>query len=132
MIFRNLLADARGASAVEAAFALPVILVAMIGLLQFALVLQASGTIRHAAGEGVRYAKVHPDASETEVLNKVRASMVGVKDSGIVSLALQRGTAANGAKFSSVTVTYQLDPVIPFTDIKPFTLNESMSSYIPS
>ncbi|MCJ2178500.1 TadE/TadG family type IV pilus assembly protein [Novosphingobium album (ex Hu et al. 2023)] len=130
---RNLLADARGAAAIEAAFALPVIIVVMIGLLQFSLVLQASGVVRNAAGEGVRYAKVHPDATEAEVLDKVRAALVGVKSGGIVSLALQRGTATNGAKYSQVTVKYQLDPLIPLgSDVGAIMLNESMSSYQPT
>jgi Flp pilus assembly pilin Flp len=132
MIFRKLLADSRGASAIEFALALPVILTVMVGALQFALVLQASGVIRHAAGEGVRFAKVHPDAMETEVLDKVRAAMVGVDDGGIVSLALQRGAATNGAEFSSVTVKYQLQPVIPFANVGPILLDETMSSYVPS
>ncbi|MCT2398233.1 TadE/TadG family type IV pilus assembly protein [Novosphingobium mangrovi (ex Huang et al. 2023)] len=132
MTLRTLLRDSRGASAVEFAFAIPVILTVMIGILQFALVLQASGAIRHAAGEGVRYAKVHPSATETEVLNKVRDSLAGVRDDGIVSLSLQRGTAANGATYSSVAIQYKLAPVIPFASVGPIVLDESMSSYDPT
>ncbi|KHK89339.1 TadE/TadG family type IV pilus assembly protein [Novosphingobium malaysiense] len=128
---RAFLRDVRGASAIEFAFAVPAVLIVMIAILQFGLVLQASGAIRHAAGEGVRYAKVHPTATQTEVLDRVRASLAGVDSDGIVSLDLTRGTS-NGAKYSSVTVKYQLEPIIPFATIAPIVLNESMSSYNPS
>ena len=68
MKIKKFLSDKRGAVIIETAFALPVLILLMIGMLQFGLVLQASGAMRNAIGQGIRFAKVNPNATETEVL----------------------------------------------------------------
>jgi len=131
MKLRNLIADVRGAAVIDFAFAMPVLITLMIGILQLSLVLQASGAMRNAVGEGMRYAKVHPSASESDVLAKARAGLAGINPDGIVALTLQRGTT-NGADFARITMRYQLDPMIPFADIPPIVLNQSKFAYLPT
>ena len=123
--------DQRGASVIEFAFALPVAAALMIGILQFAIVLQATGAIRHAVGEGVRYANIHDDASETEVVAKVREQLAGLDQEGIVSIKLERGND-DGAQFDRVNIQYQVEPVVPFMDIDPIVLSDSALSYVQS
>ncbi|MBH0114010.1 pilus assembly protein [Novosphingobium sp. YJ-S2-02] len=123
--------DQRGASVIEFAFALPVAAALMIGILQFAIVLQATGAIRHAVGEGVRYANIHDDASETEVVAKVREQLAGLDQEGIVSITLERGND-DGAQFDRVNIQYQVEPVVPFMDIDPIVLSDSALSYVQS
>lgn len=114
---------------IEFAFALPVVISLMVGILQFGLVLQATGAIRHAVGEGARYASIHPDATEEQVSTKVREQLAGIDKSGVVAIGLERG-ASSGAEYDEVTISYQLEPVIPFVDINPIILNDSALSYI--
>ena len=123
--------DQCGASVIEFAFALPVAAALMIGILQFAIVLQATGAIRHAVGEGVRYANIHDDASETEVVAKVREQLAGLDQEGIVSIKLERGND-DGAQFDRVNIQYQVEPVVPFMDIDPIVLSDSALSYVQS
>lgn len=123
-------ADQRGAAAVEFALAIPALITLMIAILQFGIVLHASGGVRHAVGEGIRHAKVYPDATEAQIYDKVRNSMAGVNPAGITSLTFERGTA-NGADFGRVTMQYELQPVIPFAAIPPITFNESRTAYLP-
>lgn len=130
MKFRKLIADPRGASAIEFAFAMPVVVTLMIGILQFGLVLQASGAMRHAIGEGIRYAKVHPSATETEVLDETRSALAGVDPDGVTQLSFQRGTAS-GAEFGRITMRYSLDPFIPFASLPPIVLNQTRTAYLP-
>jgi Flp pilus assembly protein TadG len=122
--------DLRGAAAVEFALAVPVLVTLMIGILQFGIVLHASGAVRHAVGEGIRHAKVYADATEAQVYQKIRDSMAGVNPAGITSLEFDRGTA-NGADFGRVTMQYKLQPVIPFAAIPPITFNETRTAYLP-
>ena len=123
--------DERGASVIEFAFALPVAAALMIGILQFAIVLQATGAIRHAVGEGVRYANIHDDASESEVVAKVREQLAGLDENGIVSITLERGND-DGARFDKVDIQYQVEPVVPFMDFDPIVLSDSALSYVQS
>ncbi|MCJ1962413.1 MULTISPECIES: TadE/TadG family type IV pilus assembly protein [Novosphingobium] len=128
---KRLAANREGASVIEFALAMPVAAALMIGILQFALVLQATGAIRHAAGEGVRYANVHPDATERQVSDKVRKEMAGLNEDGIVRIALERGIS-DGAQFDKIAIEYQLEPVVPFMQLDPISLNETVLSYVQS
>lgn len=123
--------DERGATIVEFALALPLLATMMIGILQYALVLHASGAVRHALGEGIRYAKVYPEASEADVLTKTRNSMQGIDPSGIGALAFTRGVA-NNSRYGRLEVSYTLKPIIPFVAIPAIVIDESRQAYLPS
>ncbi|MXP41497.1 hypothetical protein GRI75_07550 [Altererythrobacter soli] len=109
---------------------MPVLITLMIAVLQFGIVLHASGGVRHAVGEGIRHAKVYPEATEAQIYQKVRSSMAGVNPAGIASLRFERGTS-NGADFGRVTMRYELQPLIPFAAIPPITLDETRMAYLP-
>ncbi len=66
MKLRKLASHRDGAVAIEMAFALPVLVTLMIGILQFGLILQASGAMRHGIGEGLRFAKVNAVADPSD------------------------------------------------------------------
>lgn len=131
MIFAKLIRDTRGAVVIEAAFAIPVLVTIMIGILQFALVLQASGAMRYGIGEGLRYAKVNPDATSKEVLDVARGAMAGVDLDGLVTTSYAKGSV-NGAEYGRIILRYELKPVIPFAAIPPITLSETRRAYLPS
>lgn len=126
---RRLVDDMTGAAAIEFAFAIPVLACVMIGILQFGMILHASGGMRHAVGEGIRHAKIYPNASSTEVLAEVRDALSGINPAGITSLTFERGTS-NNAQFGRISMTYQIQPVIPFVPMDLLTLTESKTAYV--
>lgn len=128
---RSLKSDHHGATVVEFALALPVLVTMMIGILQFALVLHAGGAARHALGEGIRHAKVYPLATESEVLAITRGSMDGANPGGIEDLTFVRGSN-NNAQYGRVTMRYRVEPVIPFAPIPPIIIEEERQAYLPS
>lgn len=115
----------------EFAFALPVLIVLMIGLLQLAMVLHASGGMRHAIGEGVRFARVYPDATTEEVLARIERNYSGIDKARVTSLAFQRGTTATGEAFARASMTYEAELVIPFVPRSAMTLAETRLVYLP-
>jgi Flp pilus assembly protein TadG len=130
MIIRKLLKDTKGAAVIEMAFALPVVATMMVGVLQAGQVMQANGALRHAVGEGIRYAKVNPDATETEVLNKTKAGLAGINQAGIKTLTFSRGTS-NGAEYGRITMMYELEPVVPFAAVPKIQLSQTKQAYLP-
>ena len=130
MMKRLLTSDEQGNATIEMAFALPILVMMMIGILQYAIVAQTTSGMRHAIGEAVRYAKVYPDADEDTVLQVARDRFVGIDSSGITGLRLQRGTASNGADFGTVTMRYRLEPVVPFMSLTEINLEESRTVYL--
>ena len=131
MMLRRLFADKRGSTVIEFAFALPVLAMLMLGILQYGIVLHASGGLRHALGEGIRYAKVHPEASEAIVLQKTKESLVEIGPTKITSLTFVRGRT-NGAQFGRLHIDYEITPLIPFLPIETIALSETRTSYLPS
>lgn len=131
MIVHGLLKDTRGTAIIEFAFALPTIAVIMIGILQMGLVLHASGGMRHALGEGIRYARVNPDATDAQVEAHARAALLGIDRNGITSLIFDRGTSSGGASFGRMEMRYEIASVIPFVQLPPFELNHTKTTYLP-
>lgn len=123
--------DAKGSTTIELAFALPVLVMLMVGILQYGIVLHASSGLRHALGEGIRHAKVYPDATESEVLTKARDGLAGIDPSGIAELTFERGTL-NGAEFGRIAIRYEITPFIPFVPLPTIKLTETKTAYLPS
>lgn len=63
--------DDRGAAAIEAAFALPVLLTFMWVIFQMGFVFLASAGMQHALGEGARMATIFPAPTEAAIKQKV-------------------------------------------------------------
>ena len=124
--------DTKGATLVEFAFAAPVLIAIMVGSLQMGLVLYSSGGMRHAVGEGVRYAKVYPNATEEQVLEKVKTSYSGIDPAKVSTLVFERGLSSKGAPFAKISMSYEVAPMIPFVPMPPFTLSEEKLVYLPS
>ncbi|WP_164931308.1 TadE family protein [Erythrobacter sp. HKB08] len=129
-MLRALTADREGSSTVDFAYALPVLVAFMLGIVQMGVTLHSSGALRHAAGEGVRLAKVNPDATETEVLDRVRSELTAMDRDKITSLTFERGTS-DGADYGRVSINYEVEPIVPFLPIPTITLSESKQAYLP-
>ena len=124
--------DARGATLVEFALALPILILFMIGTVQFGLVLHASGGMRHALGEGIRFARVDRPATTKEIEQRVRDSLTGIDPSFVTQLTAARSTNASGADVATVSMRYRVEWMIPFLSLPPIVLNQSKTTYLPS
>ena len=133
--------NSEGAAVIEAAFALPVLVMLMIGILQFAMILQAGGAMRHSMGEGLRYAKVHQladpsdplqvKALETKVEEITKNALAGINKNDIKSLTFTYGTE-DGADFGRIDMQYEMDPFIPFAPVDAIKITKSRTVYLPS
>jgi len=130
-MMRNILRSTGGSSTVDFAFALPVLVVMMIGIMQMGLTLHASGAMRHAVGEGIRLAKVDPTASQTDIEAEVKDEMTALDLDKIVTLEVTRGTS-NGVAFGRIRLQYRVDPVIQLLPVPAITLTEEKQAYIPA
>lgn len=128
---RRLARDDRGSIGLEFGIAIPVLVALIIGVLQFGLVLNANGAMRHAMGEGLRLAKVDTAATDTQVTDRVKAQLLGVNQTGIQTLTFNRSTT-NNIEQGTLTLTLRLTPVIPFAAVPPITLTETKTIYLPN
>lgn len=75
---RNLGSDQSGSAAIEFVVAVPVLVLMIWGIFQFAVLLQANAGMQHALGEAARYATVYPTPSDTQIQAKITTSKFGV------------------------------------------------------
>ncbi|NNE83893.1 MAG: pilus assembly protein [Alphaproteobacteria bacterium] len=86
--WRRLRGDRRGALTIEFGFALPVLILMTVGLIDVSMLLWSSSTIENAAAEGARYAVVNGASSPSpksasEIETFIRTSAVGVPASAL-------------------------------------------------
>ncbi|HSM53464.1 MAG TPA: TadE family protein [Erythrobacter sp.] len=128
---RRILRSSSASSTVDFAFALPVLITIMLGTLQLGQYFQVSGTLRHALGEGIRYAKVYPTATQAQVTDEIRDSMPAVDQGKISAVVFVRGTSG-GIDWAAAAIRYRLEPFIPFIPVPPITIQETSVAYIPA
>lgn len=105
-LWRRLRADPRGAMAIEFGFALPVLILVTVGLIDVSMLLWSSSTIGNAAAEGARYAIVHGAQAESpktdvEIETYTRTQAVGVP---VTALNVDVTWQPNNQSGSRVTV----------------------------
>jgi Flp pilus assembly protein TadG len=123
--------DERGQSLVEVAIALPVLILLLIGTLEFGMAIFSYSMLRDAAQEGAFYGSFNP-ANVEEIENRVRnispraddaavfSSPVELRDKDLVKVnVLALGGACQGAKDGvansiQVNVTYRYPFLMPF------------------
>ncbi|MDH5422719.1 MAG: pilus assembly protein [Acidimicrobiia bacterium] len=110
----------RGASAVEMALLMPILLLMVLGLVDFGRVVLAHMAIEEAAQEGAMFAAYHgADAGDTstDIVNAVRGSTtsvtIGAGEVAVVCSA--KGGGDQLAAFPTVTVTIStsITPITP-------------------
>jgi Flp pilus assembly protein TadG len=105
--------DERGAAAIEAAFALPVLVVMIWMLAQLGGVYRALAGIQMALGEGARFATVcTPTAlgctspTRAQVKTKVESAVYGTSIGGSFNVPTPTCGASGTSQYYDVTITY--------------------------
>lgn len=111
----------RGTYVVELAAILPFMLVLLLGIIDFALIMYAYGTVSEAARVGARYSIVHgsragspvgPAANDATVDGVVRASALALASSQLTVTSSWTASKNDASCPVTVTVTYKYYPFI--------------------
>lgn len=101
----------KGQSMVEFAMILPVILLILMGIVEFGRFYNAWLMVSHASREGARMASL--GATTLQVEERVDTVMAAYDTARIVVEVSPSGTHSRG-DMVTVTVTYDMDPLTPF------------------
>jgi len=101
--FRTLVRDDRGASTVEIALVLPMLILFIYGIFVVGTIFQANAGMQHALGEGARYATIYPAPSNAAIVQRMQDKVFGASGGTFNS------TVVNGTGFKTLSVTYQAD-----------------------
>lgn len=78
MKLRHLRKDERGVAVIEAAFALPILIMMIWMFVQLAQVYRAVAGIQQALGQGARYATLWPTPDKADIKTKIQDSVAGI------------------------------------------------------
>ena len=107
---RNRIDDERGATAVEFAFIVPLLLMLVLGIAEFGHAFQVQGTLSAAAREGVRAMALQndPAAARTAVRNAAASLHPGVTDAQIAITPASCPTVGGGSTNVRLTISYPM------------------------
>lgn len=128
-IVRRIIADAKGAAAIEMAFALPLLLLFIFGIFQYGVILQANAGMQHALGEGARYATIFPKPADSLIVTKMNDRLVGmnVGTFGTPTVTTPDTTVCTNCRL--LTVTYSVTPSFIFFNGPPINLTRTKQVY---
>lgn len=126
----KLASDQRGASAVEFALAIPILLTLIIGILQLGILFSANAGLRQAVEEGARYATIYPNPSDSAIVTRVTDSKFGLQSAYITGPTVTHGTSG-GVRYVDVAMSYAAPLNFVLFQTSPVTLNYTRRSYQP-
>ena len=128
--FARLLNDTGGASIVEFAIVVPILVSFIYGTYTFGQILQAGAGVQHALGEGARYATIYRDPAVTddEIKAKINAKLFGTHGGTFSEPVIDRSDIANG--YITITVTYTFTPNFLFFSLPSQTMTRSKTVYL--
>ena len=110
--FRLLRRDIKGASTVEIALVLPVLILFIYGIFIVGTMFQANAGMQHALGEGARLANLFPTPDNATIKAKIDAKVFGAAGGTFTSTVTDAGTTCNNptgsTNYKTLTVTYNM------------------------
>ena len=124
----------RGSAAAEIAIALPVLLFALMGVIDLGRGVAAKAELGSAARATTRYASVRSvtsgdAATADKIRNFLRGNVTGIDPSQVQVTTTWAPTNTRGSKVL-VTVSYVFVPVVPFIPVHSIGLTSSSESII--
>lgn len=126
--FARLLNDTGGASIVEFAIVVPILVSFIYGTYTFGQILEAGAGVQHALGEGARYATIWPTPTDDAIKARVNAKLFGTHGGTFSEPAIDNSNLANGYK--TITVTYTFTPNFLFFSLPAQTMTRSKTVYL--
>lgn len=122
--------DQRGGVAIEFAFAIPILLIVFIGILQLGLVFYAYAGLQHAVDESARYATIYPGPTDAQIRAKALEKGFGLKAAHLVGPTVTRGTS-DGVAYVEISMAYNAPLDFVLINVPPVTLNHSRRAFQP-
>jgi Flp pilus assembly protein TadG len=129
-MLRSIGVDRRGATAVEFALCIPLLLTAILGILQLGTMFFAHAGLQQAVESGARYATIYPRPTDAQIIAKVNSNRYGLDTTRITGPTVSHGTS-NGVDYVDLTMSYSAPLSLVFVQAGSITLSRSQRAYQP-
>lgn len=124
---RKLKHDNSGATIIEFAIALPVLVLTIYGIFTSGMLLMANAGVQHALGEAARHATLFPTPSDDEIKAKVAAKKFGLGNGTLQPASIVTDTANH---HKTITLTYTQSTDFLFFKGPTVTVVKSKKVYV--
>lgn len=121
--------DEAGATAIETAIILPILILFIYGIFVVGMLLRANAGMQHALGEGARYATIFPTPSDSQIEALVDAKKFGT-DIGTLSAPTIVTNAAE--RYKEISLTYSQPTDFLFFEGPTVNITRSKRVYLAS
>jgi Flp pilus assembly protein TadG len=128
--FRRFLADCRGATMLEFALVVPVLLAMLLGIVMLGMVFLAQAGLRSAVEDAARYATIWPRPSQTEIEARIAARRFGMDPANIVAPTVTFNTSSS-PNYVTISMGYNLT-INYLLGSKTISLTETSRAYVTS
>lgn len=130
-LVHNLRRRRDGATAVEFALTFPVLMVALMGVIELGRLGYTQTALHFAAQEATRFAIVRDgNVTEQELADFMRSKLIGLNgDLAVVTVQSPINPDTQTAEYS-VEVRYDFTPMIPYTSRKELTVSASSQGFV--
>lgn len=115
--------------AVEFALAVPVLVLFLIGILQFGIILAANAGLRQAVGAGARLATLYPRPTDSVIIAGIQKAGFALNSANLDTPTLTHGTA-NGVPYVDIDLTYRPQLNFIFFQGPRITMTRSRRAYL--
>ena len=126
--FLPLVRDRRGASAVEFALAVPVLLIFIIGIVQLGILFFANAGLRSSVAEGARYATIYPRPTDDQIKARAMQQRFGMDPAYLTGPTIVHGTS-DGVSYVDIKMDYSVPIDFLFYRPPPVTLSVTRRAF---
>ena len=123
-----LLADRKGAGAIEFAVAAPFAIILLVGIAQLGTLFAANAGLQHAVDEGARYATLYPRPTDSAIIEVINQKKFKLGSSYITGPTLTHGTS-NGLPYVDISMSYAVPLNFVLFTTPPVTLSLTRRTY---
>jgi len=127
---RALVPKREGSAGVEFAFALPIILVAILGVMEGGRLIYTQTALHFAAQEATRFAVVRDgEVTDQEVADFAAGRLIGIDTVSSEINVESQGSSVGGCEYT-VSLLHEITPMIPYTGSRTITLSARSSGFV--
>ena len=120
-------ASRSGTAAIEAAFILPVFLAGLFIVIEFGRVFYSKVEFEYAVYNATRFASVTKTADSAKINQALRNSLVLLDPAKLKGVTFSEINNGDNTRTANLTVSYQVDFLLPITSHRSITLSRTIS-----
>ena len=126
---RSLRRDEKGASAVEFALILPLLITMIVGIAQMGIMYFSHAGLRNLVSESARFASLSPRPTDAAVKARINQGGFGLNTAQLKPAVITYG-ATNGNDWANISVSYTVRLNFIFFSMAPFDITETRRVFI--